>query len=112
MTKHKKDRDLAIKIAISGNDEDVSNTGIQIVPDYLAREKRENLRLGLVSMVIKDWIAKFAKKRTEKELEIWRHDKWLSEINQRQTNRPPIKYPRDENDLGIITFPSKTREIV
>jgi hypothetical protein len=75
MGKQREDRDLAIKIAISGNDRDIGNPGVAIVDDYLKREKRENFRESLL------WIRPVVVRRTETEVSIWIQDKRLEELN-------------------------------
>jgi len=74
MTKKKDDLDLAIKVGISGTD-DASNPGINIVDDYLRREKRENFLASLI------YVKPSKRTRTEVEVQIWLYDKHLEALN-------------------------------
>jgi hypothetical protein len=103
MSKSKDRKELALRIAISGhNSDELSKIGVSIEDDYLRRESRENLRMGLVSTIVNSWMKKFKQKRTEMELDIWKQDRQMAELERARTNKPEIEYPVDENDAGIF----------
>ena len=74
MPRAKELRDLDIKIAISGNDEDIGNTGVQIEEDYFRRERNENRREAGF------YVREQSEGRTDLEKDIWKSLKQLEAL--------------------------------
>ena len=85
---------------------------MQIVEDYFLREQEENRReqglRNLVKVQAGDETLMMAfdpdSGRSEKEIQMWKNDRYLSELEAERTNRPTMEYPHDEFD-GPISLP-------
>jgi hypothetical protein len=99
MSRNKDLRDLAIQIAISG-DESPGNSHIQIESDYLKREREENRReQGL--FVRMDLL-----ERTDLEKSIWNCDRLSQEVNNERWLKGQVeKDSHLENDYDEDRLP-------
>ena len=114
--------DADICMSISGNDDIEHAGGITVVDDYFRREYEENRRAEGLEQVYKVPLAngEFVwmlfdpdAGRSEREIAMWRHDKWLEELEQKRTNREIMEYPHDwENDVGIFLPKPRVTEVV
>ena len=100
-------QDAAICMGISGSD-DIENPGVSIIEDYFIRECEENRReSGLPVAFNPDTTG-----RSESEIQLWKNQRDLSELEQQRTNRPEMEYPHDEYDCGIILPKPRVTEVV
>lgn len=89
-------RDMAILQAVSGS-EDLTNLGVQIEDNYFAREKMENRReQGF--RVPKKYLPEI---RSQKEIDLWKREHWLAELEQTRTNKPDGDYAGKEDEMAI-----------
>jgi len=93
MSKKQDREDLAALQALSGI-EDPKNLNMQVEDNYLQREEMENRREQGFP-VPEEYQPTFY---TEREIEMWKHDKWRQEMVLLQTNRPDTEYPGNESE--------------
>ena len=90
-------RDIAILQAMSGS-EDLSNLGMQIEDNYFARELMENRReQGL--RVPKKYLPET---RSQNEIDLWKRENWLAELEQARTNKPVEDYAGKEEEMVTV----------
>jgi len=89
----KKQQDWAIQEAISGT-EFPDPPGISIVEDYFKREWEENRKEAGYPVRLDPDAA-----RTELEVEVWKHDKALSELESERVNRKMPEYPGNDEEF-------------
>ena len=107
MSRAKQLMDANVCIAISGC-EDIENPGISIVEDYFKREREENRReAGLTIEINEENLP-----RMEREIQIWLHNKNLSELEAARVNRPMMEYPVPYEPAGVVVVPRATIQVV
>jgi hypothetical protein len=88
-----KNKDLVLLQGLSGS-EDPTSIGMCIDDTYFEREEMENRREQGYP-VPEEWIPS---EYTDREKDIWKHERWLAELNQRLTNKPQSEYCGEESE--------------